>query len=119
MLWRRRVSSIVFAGYWNYSPARVAIGDVPISGIPFDVQSTIKGINSFGHAVGISDVTVTGSGGAGGNQWITIPLTVRVYREINVVLTHLGSIDKPVQHFPRDRGLGPASVLQGCLRACC
>ena len=41
--------------------ARTSIGDVPISGIPFDVQSSLKGINSFGGSARLSNVTIAGS----------------------------------------------------------
>lgn len=87
--------------------ARTAIGLVPISGIPFDVQSTIKGINSFGHAVSISDVSVAGSGGAGGNQWITIPLTTHLTNPANISL-ETRDIDLPV--FYKDVFVGRAEI---------
>jgi hypothetical protein len=35
--------------------AKTSIGDVPISGIPFDASSTLTGINSFGNTMNLSN----------------------------------------------------------------
>ncbi|PPQ89568.1 hypothetical protein CVT25_012240 [Psilocybe cyanescens] len=48
--------------------ARTSIGDIPISGIPINVVSDLKG------KADLSDVTITGSGGDGGSQFIVAPL---------------------------------------------
>ena len=65
--------------------ADTAIGDVPIHGIPFDVNSVIAGIDSFGGKVGISNVSITGSGGGG--AYITAPITSTLTNPSNITLT--------------------------------
>lgn len=75
--------------------ARTSIGDVPISGIPFDVQSSLKGINSFGGSARLSNVTIAGSGGNGGNQFIRAPLTTTLNNPSNVSL-NTNDISLPV-----------------------
>ncbi|KAF5386260.1 hypothetical protein D9615_002421 [Tricholomella constricta] len=66
--------------------AKTTIGNVPISGIPFNVASSLKGINSFGHTALLSNVSVTGSGGAGGSEFIVSPLTTVLQNPSNVSL---------------------------------
>jgi hypothetical protein len=66
--------------------ARTTIGDVPISNIPINVQSELKGIDSFGGIAQLSDVKVTGSGGDGGDQFIVSPLTTILNNPSNVSL---------------------------------
>lgn len=65
---------------------RTPIGDVPISGIPFNVSSSLTGINGFGGSAGISNVTITGSGGNGGNEYIVSPLTTTITNPSNISL---------------------------------
>ena len=65
---------------------RTPIGDVPISGIPFNVTSSLTGINGFGGSAGISNVTITGSGGNGGNEYIVSPLTTTLTNPSNISL---------------------------------
>ncbi|KAG8213768.1 hypothetical protein J3R82DRAFT_10478 [Butyriboletus roseoflavus] len=60
--------------------AKTSIGDVPISGIPFDVSSTLQGINSFGGTAAINNVSITGSGGTN-----VVDITLPVYYE-NVMI---------------------------------
>ncbi|KAF8629168.1 hypothetical protein AX17_005753 [Amanita inopinata Kibby_2008] len=67
--------------------ARTSIGDVPISGIPFDVTSHLKAINAFNHEVSLNNVSVAGSGGQGGNQYIVSPVTTKLQNPSNVSLT--------------------------------
>ncbi|KAE9401586.1 hypothetical protein BT96DRAFT_918717 [Gymnopus androsaceus JB14] len=62
------------------------IGDVPISGIPFNVTSSLNGIDSFGGQATLSNVTVTGSGGTGGDQYIVSPLTTALDNPSNISL---------------------------------
>ncbi|KAK7064212.1 hypothetical protein R3P38DRAFT_3165227 [Favolaschia claudopus] len=62
----------VLSGSANVS-ARTTIGDVPINGIPFNLDSTLKGI-------------VTGSGGNGGAEFIVSPLTTTLQNPSNVSL---------------------------------
>lgn len=66
--------------------AKTAIGNVAISGVPFNVPSTLTGINSFGHTASLSNVSVTGSGGAGGSEFIVSPLTTVLQNPSNVTL---------------------------------
>ncbi|KAF9562634.1 hypothetical protein CPC08DRAFT_706528 [Agrocybe pediades] len=66
--------------------AKTSIGNVPIAGIPIDVTSGLKGINSFGGKAGLSDVTVTGSGGDGGDQFIITPLKTTLNNPSNITL---------------------------------
>lgn len=66
---------------------RTSIGDVPISGIPFDVHSTLTGINSFNGTASLSNVSITGSGGTGGNEFIVSPLTTTLNNPSNISLT--------------------------------
>jgi Protein of unknown function (DUF3712) len=46
----------------------------------------LTGINSFGHAASLSNVSVQGSGGAGGNQYIISPLTTTLQNPSNITL---------------------------------
>jgi len=67
--------------------ARTEIGDVPISGIPIDVMSGLKGIGAFQHEAELSNVSVTGSGGQGGNEYIVSPLTTTLENPSNISLS--------------------------------
>ncbi|KDQ27871.1 hypothetical protein PLEOSDRAFT_1112748 [Pleurotus ostreatus PC15] len=67
--------------------AHTAIGNVPISGIPFKVPSSLKGINSFGGTASLSNVSVTGSGGNGGSEFIVSPLINTLHNPSNVTLS--------------------------------
>ncbi|KAF7301181.1 hypothetical protein MIND_00682600 [Mycena indigotica] len=66
--------------------AKTTIGNVPISGIPFNVDSTIVGINSFNNKATLADVAITGSGGAGGSEFIVVPLTTTLQNPSNISL---------------------------------
>ncbi|KAI0063538.1 hypothetical protein BV25DRAFT_1915044 [Artomyces pyxidatus] len=65
---------------------RTPIGDVPIAGIPFNVTSALKGINGFGGTAVLSNVTVTGSGGNGGNEYINVRLLTTLQNPSNISL---------------------------------
>ncbi|KAH8119480.1 hypothetical protein DFH11DRAFT_1722990 [Phellopilus nigrolimitatus] len=67
--------------------AKTSIGNVPIAGIPFDVQSSLKGVNSFGGSAKLSNVSISGSGGNGGNQYIVSPLTTTLQNPSNISLS--------------------------------
>jgi len=67
--------------------ARTEIGDVPISGIPIDVTSSLKGIGAFKHEAELSNVSVTGSGGQDGNEYIVSPLTTTLENPSNISLS--------------------------------
>lgn len=66
--------------------AKTSIGNVPISGIPIKTASSLKGIGSFGHKASLSNVSVTGSGGQGGNEYIISPLTTTLENPSNISL---------------------------------
>ena len=86
--------------------ARTTIGDVPISGIPFDVPSALKGtrflpllstntsdddfcslgIHSFGGSASLSNISIAGSGGSGGSEFIVAPLTAALQNPSNISL---------------------------------
>ena len=87
--------------------AKTTIGNVPISGIPFDVQSTLKGINKLGGTAQLSNVTVVGSGGDGGNLFIKSPLTTKLQNPSNISL-QTNDIALPV--FYKGTQLGRASI---------
>ena len=78
--------------------AETNIQNIPISGIPFDVQSSLKGIDGFGGTAKLSNVSITGSGGSGGNQFIVAPLTTTLINPSNISLNTTDI----------------ASIIQGC-----
>ncbi|KAJ7251753.1 hypothetical protein B0H12DRAFT_1234031 [Mycena haematopus] len=78
-------ADFVLTGSANVS-ARTSIGDVPITGIGFNVNSALTGINSFGGTASLSNVTVTGSGGDGGDEYIVAPLTTVLQNPSNITL---------------------------------
>lgn len=57
-----------------------------ITGIPFDVPSTIKGINAFGGSAPLNNIKIVGSGGSGGNQFVRSPLTTTLQNPSNISL---------------------------------
>jgi hypothetical protein len=93
------------------SQANTSIGLLSISGIAFSVQSNMKGlcsdfpsilvltishigINTFGGTAAISDVRIVGSGGAGGNEYVSSPLKTILNNPSNISLA-AGSIKLP------------------------
>ncbi|KAG7446409.1 uncharacterized protein BT62DRAFT_931852 [Guyanagaster necrorhizus] len=66
--------------------AHTAIGNVPISSISLDVPSSLRGMNSFGGSATLSNVSVSGSGGDGGSEYIVSPLTTTIQNPSNVSL---------------------------------
>ncbi|KAG6878541.1 hypothetical protein C0993_004439 [Termitomyces sp. T159_Od127] len=66
--------------------AKTAIGNVAISGVEINVPSSLKGFNSFGHTAALSNVSIQGSGGAGGSEYIVSPLTTILQNPSNVTL---------------------------------
>ncbi|KAI0072486.1 hypothetical protein K474DRAFT_1678619 [Panus rudis PR-1116 ss-1] len=87
--------------------AKTSIGNVPISGIPFDVDSNLKGINSFGGTAQLSNVSIAGSGGDGGTQFIKSPLTTTLTNPSNISLS-TNNIALPV--FYKGTQLGRAAI---------
>ncbi|KAF8557967.1 hypothetical protein OG21DRAFT_1504634 [Imleria badia] len=67
--------------------AKTSVGDIPISGIPFDVSSTLQGMDSFGGKATINNVSITGSGGTNGAQYIISPLSTVLNNPSNVSLS--------------------------------
>ncbi|KAI0710861.1 hypothetical protein C8Q76DRAFT_623714 [Earliella scabrosa] len=66
--------------------ARTAIGDVPIEAVPFDITTSLKGINAFNHAAGLSDVKIIGSGHDSHGPYILSPLTATLQNPSNISL---------------------------------
>ncbi|KAI0660249.1 hypothetical protein C8Q70DRAFT_914138 [Cubamyces menziesii] len=66
--------------------ARTTIGDVPISGIPFNVTTSLKGINQFDKSAALSNVSITGSGSDSHGPYIKSPLTTTLENPSNVSL---------------------------------
>ncbi|KAI0631497.1 hypothetical protein C8Q77DRAFT_1218963 [Trametes polyzona] len=66
--------------------ARTTIGDVPISGIPFNVTTSLKGINAFDKTADLSNVTITGSGSDSHGPFIRSPLTTKLQNPSNISL---------------------------------
>jgi hypothetical protein len=50
------------------------------------MAATYVGINSFGHTAGLGNVSITGSGGSGGNQYINADLTTTLQNPSNISL---------------------------------
>ena len=104
---------------------RTSIGDVPISGIPFDVQSSLKGINGFGGSAKLSNVSITGSGGNGGTgnfnlrQFFRQPLErnpeVGVKEEWHMRQTILEILGKLIENLSQLFALTCANKSMGCL----
>lgn len=109
--------------------ARTTIGDVPISNISFNVTSALKGkfpifwtflslfmaatyagINSFGHTAGLGNVSITGSGGSGGNQYINAGLTTTLQNPSKISLQ---TNDLSLAVFYKDVKIGRAVINVG------
>jgi len=87
--------------------AKTAIGNVPISGIRFNVDTKIAGINSFGHTTTLTDVKITGSGGAGGSQYVLSPLITTLNNPSNI---SLNTVDISLPTFFKGVEIGRAVV---------
>ncbi|CDO73852.1 hypothetical protein BN946_scf185016.g9 [Trametes cinnabarina] len=66
--------------------ARTAIGEVPITGIPFNVSTSLKGINAFDKTASLSNVSITGSGSDSHGPFVKSPLTTKLENPSNVSL---------------------------------
>ncbi|KAF9245017.1 hypothetical protein BU15DRAFT_85819 [Melanogaster broomeanus] len=86
--------------------AKTSIGDVPIVGIPFDVTSTLKGINSFGGTAAINNVSITGQWWNWRNQYITAPLTAMLENPSNISLS---TVDIALPVYYNDVMIGRAA----------
>ncbi|KAH9083581.1 hypothetical protein EDB83DRAFT_2511885 [Lactarius deliciosus] len=87
--------------------ARTTIGDVPISNIPFNVTSALRGIDSFGHTAGLSNVSITGSGGNGGNEYVNADITTTLQNPSNISLQ---TNDVSLAVFYKDVKIGRAAI---------
>ncbi|KAG1851680.1 hypothetical protein F4604DRAFT_1933963 [Suillus subluteus] len=86
--------------------AKTAIGDIPIAGIAFDVTSSLAGINSFDGKATITNISISGSGGNGGNQYIISPLTSSMNNPSNV---SLDTVDIALPVYYQDVMIGRAA----------
>ncbi|KAG1812612.1 uncharacterized protein BJ212DRAFT_460083 [Suillus subaureus] len=86
--------------------AKTTIGDVPISGIAFDVTSSLAGMNSFDGKATITNISISGSGGNGGNQYIISPLTSSMNNPSNV---SLDTVDIALPVYYQDVMIGRAA----------
>ncbi|KAG1742190.1 hypothetical protein EDB19DRAFT_1702736 [Suillus lakei] len=86
--------------------AKTVIGNVPISGIAFDVTSSLAGINSFDGKATITNISISGSGGNGGNQYIISPLTSSMNNPSNV---SLDTVDIALPVYYQDVMIGRAA----------
>ncbi|KIL68938.1 hypothetical protein M378DRAFT_21838 [Amanita muscaria Koide BX008] len=66
--------------------ARTPIGNVPITGISFDVPTQFQGIAAFDHKASLSNISITGSGGQGGSEYIVAPVTATLDNPSNISL---------------------------------
>jgi len=98
--------NLTLKGTANVS-ARTTVGDIPISRIPFEVTSDLKGLNSFGHTTSLSNISVKGSGGSGGSDFIVSPLTTTLENLSNVSLDTI-EISLPV--IFKDVTIGRAAI---------
>lgn len=89
--------------------AKTASGNIPISGIGFNVPSSLTGINSFGKTAQLTNVSVTGSGGTNGNEYIVSPLTTTLENPSNISLITL-DIALPVTYMGTEVGRAAISV---------
>ncbi|KAG1785555.1 uncharacterized protein HD556DRAFT_110398 [Suillus plorans] len=86
--------------------AKTAIGDVPISGIAFDVPSSLSGMNSFDSKATITNISISGSGGNGGDQYIISPLTSSMNNPSNI---SLDTVDIALPVYYQDVMIGRAA----------
>lgn len=87
--------------------ARTSIGDVPIANIPFNVTSALRGIDSFGHTADLSNVSITGSGGNRGNEFINADTTTTLQNPSNISLQ---TNDVSLAVFFKDVKIGRAAI---------
>ncbi|RPD57468.1 hypothetical protein L226DRAFT_588694 [Lentinus tigrinus ALCF2SS1-7] len=87
--------------------ARTTIGDMPISAIPFDVTTSLKGINSFKKEASLSNVSITGSGHDDHGAYIKSPLTTTLQNPWNISLQ---TVDVALPVYYKDVMLGRAVI---------
>jgi Protein of unknown function (DUF3712) len=86
--------------------ANTHIGQITITGIPFNVTTSLKGINSFDGNTPVSNVSVVGST----PQYIKIPLTVGLYNPSNLTI-YTRDIYIPAQYMGYEIGRAYISEL--------
>lgn len=62
--------------------AKTVIGNIPISGIPFAVTTSLAGINSFNHVVTLSDAVVS----SGTPDFVWVPIKVTLTNPSNITV---------------------------------
>ncbi|KAM5540830.1 hypothetical protein V8D89_005474 [Ganoderma adspersum] len=75
--------------------ARTSIGDVPISGIPIDVTTSMSGLNSFDHGASLSNFAISGSGQDSNGPFVNASLTTTLNNPSNISLQTVG-VELPV-----------------------
>ncbi|TBU46075.1 hypothetical protein BD309DRAFT_663805 [Dichomitus squalens] len=87
--------------------ARTTAGDIPINAIPFNVTTSLKGINGFGHTASLSNVSITGAGTDSHGAYIRSPLTTTLNNPSNVSLE---TVDVELPVYYKDVLLGRAVI---------
>ncbi|KAI0821788.1 hypothetical protein BC628DRAFT_1341231 [Trametes gibbosa] len=87
--------------------AHTTIGDVPISGIPFNVSTSLRGINAFDKTADLSNVSIVGSGSDSHGPFIKSPFTTRLENPSNVSLQTV-DVSLPVTY--KDVMIGRAAI---------
>ena len=101
-------ADVTLSGTANVT-AKTTSGNIPISGIAFNVPSSLTGINGFGKTAQLTNVTVAGSGGTNGNQYIVNPLTTTLQNPSNISL-ETNNIALPVIYSGTQLGRASISV---------
>lgn len=71
------------------------------------MAATYVGINGFGHTAGLGNVSITGSGGSGGNQYVNAGLTTTLQNPSSISLL---TNDLSLAVFYKDVKIGHAAV---------
>ena len=71
------------------------------------MAATCVGINSFGHTVGLGNISITGSGGSGGSQYVNTDLTTTLQNPSNISLQTNGL---SLAAFYKDVKIGRAAI---------
>lgn len=72
--------------------------------------ATYVGIDSFGHTAGLGNVSITGSGGSGGNQYVNADLTTTLQNPSNISLQ---TINSSLVIFYKGTKIGRAAINVG------
>jgi hypothetical protein len=74
------------------------------------MAATYVGINSFGHTASLGNVSITGSGGSGGNQYVNANLETALQNPSNISLQTSGL---SLVVFYKDAKIGRAAIDVG------